>query len=408
MGALINERRKAAGLSRAVVAMRAGMSESTLKNLEAGRHRPSQLTLSQLLSIPELRLTAADLVPGGTPAEAPAPSGPPMNCWISPGFDPIAMVHDLSTRLSGRGGTIEQTYLYLDSKSAASWFAIANQPNYSATRDSVYLHEAAAKIREYVGDAGLEVLGLGCGDGKKEVRLVHLLMAGMPPGRICLYLLDISQPLLGHAFKNAVETLSAGASIFAIQGNFHHLPFYTQLLHSPGRAQRRRLICMLGNTFGNLENEVLFVRNNLVGQQEGDLLLLHLSQVWAPRDRPEEVHRKDPQLSGSMPMELRALEKEWMTGPIERYSRPVGSPLPEMELSSRFDTSSCTVPGSYAIEKSVLVRSEQEERRFTVAYLKRYEAKGLSACMAELGWEPVQIWEREIGNHMLCLFRWRG
>ena len=406
LGKMIFDRRRTAGLSRAALALRAGMSESTLKNLEAGRHRPSQLTLTQLLSIPELGLSAADLVPGGPPTDTTLPSGPPMNCWISPGFDPIAMVHDLSTRLAGQGGTIEQTFLYLDSKSAASWYAIANQSNYATNTDSAFLHKAAMKIRESIGNSSLEVLGLGCGDGRKEVRLVQLLTAGMPSHSILLYLLDISQPLLGHAFKHAVETLSNGVSIFAIQGNFHHLPLYTQLLRS--KRPQRRLMCMFGGTFGNLANEILYVRNNLVGQQEGDLLLLHVSRTHGSRERPAEIMRQDPYLSGSIPAELNQLQREWLTGPIERYSRPVGAPVPEMEVQTRFDTSSCPVPGSYAIEFSVLVRGEGNERRFTMAFIKRYDREGLAECLSSLGWEPIEIWDREVGNSLLGLFRWRG
>ena len=38
--------------------------------------------------------------------------------------------------------------------------------------------------------------------------------------------------------------------------HFHHLPRYGQLLYSPRRAHRRRLITMLGHTFGNLDNEL--------------------------------------------------------------------------------------------------------------------------------------------------------
>jgi len=293
-------------------------------------------------------------------------------------------------------------------KSAACWFAIANQAHYASTRDLMHMHAVVERVRELNGDGGLDLIGLGCGDGRKEVRLMHLLMAGADPGKLCLYLMDISQPLLGYAFKNAVETLSNGASVFAIQGNFHHFPFYTQLLHTAGKTQRRRLLCMFGGTFGNLENEVRFVRNNLVGLTKGDLLLLHVSRCYAPRDRPDEVERLDPQLAGKMSPDLRALEKEWLTGPIERYSRPVGAPLPDMEVAALFDTSSCPVPGSYAIEFSVLVRAEGNERRFTMAFIKRYDREGLAECLSSLGWEPIEIWDREVGNSLLGLFRWRG
>lgn len=237
---------------------------------------------------------------------------------------------------------------------------------------------------------------------------MHLLAAGAAPGHLVLYLLDISQPLLGYAFKNAVESLSSSASVFAIQGNFHHLPFYTQLLHTPNQPQRRRLLCLFGGTFGNLDNEVRFVRDNLVGLNAGDLLLLHVSGAFGPRHQPAIVQAQDPMLAGTLPPELQGLIREWLTGPIERYSRPVGAPLPQIDVQASFDTAACPVPGSYAIEHVVHVRTPgADTKRFTVAYVKRYDAPGLASCMDELGWEPLHIWDRETGNMLLGLFRKR-
>ena len=65
-------------------------------------------------------------------------------------------------------------------------------------------------------------------------------------------------------------------------------------------------------------------------------------------------------------------------------------------------------PGSSAIEFSVLVRAEGNERRFTMAFIKRYDREGLAECLSSLGWEPIEIWDREVGNSLLGLFRWRG
>src|SRR5437867_1739746 len=80
LGHLLRERRQQAGLSRAVLATRAGLSESTLKNLETGRHHPTQTTLSQLCAIPELQLVLRDLQ-GPDYAHGPQ-IGPPLNCWL--------------------------------------------------------------------------------------------------------------------------------------------------------------------------------------------------------------------------------------------------------------------------------------------------------------------------------------
>src|SRR5437870_4948126 len=110
MGRVIRERRELSKLSRASLALRAGISESTLKNLESGRHQPSRTTLMQLCAVTELKLNLSDLMTVSPSRDYE--SGPPLNCWLAPGFDPIAMAHELTTRLSGRGGHIEPTFPY--------------------------------------------------------------------------------------------------------------------------------------------------------------------------------------------------------------------------------------------------------------------------------------------------------
>ncbi|MCS6913211.1 MAG: L-histidine N(alpha)-methyltransferase [Myxococcales bacterium] len=408
LGQVIRERREQAGLSRAALALRAGLSESTLKNLEAGRHQPTRTTLMQLCSIHELKLNMSDLLPLSA---AESEAGPPLNCWLAPGFDPIAMAQDLTTRLSGRGGHIEQTFLYLDTKSAACWCAIVNHVEHlHGLRESLPLRDVASKIHECVGSAGLDLIGLGCGDGREEVRLAQFLLQQAEPHDLRLYLLDISQPLLGFAYKHAADTLAdrRGVAVFAIQGDFHRLPCYTQLLYTPQRAHRRRIVCMFGGTFGNLENEIRFLRNSLVGFAPGDLLLLHVSLVHAPADRPHEIMQRDPRLSGRIPPDLAQREREWLIGPIERYARPAGAPLCEQVIHCALDTTSCTLPGSYAVETIITVKSaDGEVRRFSMEYIKRYDPHELSNALRQLGWEPIAAWTAGT-PYLLGLFRWQG
>ncbi len=216
LGALLKERRKAARLSRKTLAQRTGFSESTVKNLENGRHQPTQHTLSLLLSVPELNLRPDDLF---SVAVAPPPLPViAMNSYLAPGTDPMQAVADIQKRLQGEGGSLEQSSLYLDPAGAAAWYAVANVPAYAARRELQHLGDVAAAVLQQVGTAGLDVIGLGCGDGHKEVRLVQHLLADPEPPAIRLFLLDLSQPLLAHAFRTASQNLPRGASAFAIRG----------------------------------------------------------------------------------------------------------------------------------------------------------------------------------------------
>ena len=116
----------------------------------------------------------------------PPPDGPLLNCWLAPGFDPIKMLRELVQQLNGRGGHVEQSYLYLDHMSAACWCAIADQEDYATAQRSMPIERAARAIAHSVGDAPIDVLGLGCGDAKHEVRLVqHLLEGSDPPLSMC-------------------------------------------------------------------------------------------------------------------------------------------------------------------------------------------------------------------------------
>lgn len=54
IGPLLRARREAAGLTRAQVACLTGLSETTIRNVEDGRHQPTPRVLAQLRSLSEL------------------------------------------------------------------------------------------------------------------------------------------------------------------------------------------------------------------------------------------------------------------------------------------------------------------------------------------------------------------
>lgn len=384
-GKTLERLRDNAKLSRGELAKRANLARGTIHNLEQGKTNPSSATLKQLLAVPELGLSAADIP--WRPLEGELASTP--NCWIAPGYDPIRMFIDLITMLNGQGGSIEQTYAYLDTKSALNWFTLSNQAGYAATyRENLPLASVAARILESAGHARLDYIALGSGDGKQEVRLLQRLLdrCEATPKRaadISLYLLDISQPLLSRAFRHATTELAGrnGVTVWAVQGDFHHLPRYTQLHYSPQRANRRRLVTMFGNTIGNLDNEPTFFRHGLVGLAPGDLLLLDCDLTRAPSDQPDEIRKKDPALQGPIRPEL----FEWLSGPLHRYCNGCANVSLRYELVTH-----CPVPGCYCLDALATVQlADGREKVFSVIRAKRYEPSGLVSVLADLGWEPL-------------------
>ncbi len=398
-------RREEATLSRAQLARLSGISDATLRGLEEGRRPPTRQLLQRLLAVKELGLSPADTLMN-YPFTDEADDDPTPNCWLAPGFDSIKMVKELALALNGVGGHIEQSALYLDHMSSACWCSIADQEDYVAAQTGKPLDRAAAQILRSAGAAGLDVLALGCGDGKNEVRLTEHLVQQADPGDLRLYLLDISQPLLSSAYKHAADSLAdrRGVAMFAIQGNFHDLPRYTQLLYTAQRAHRRRVACMLGYTFGNLQNELLFVRNSLVGFAPGDMLLLDVGLVCAPIDRPDEIQARDPRLSGKLPIGWKRRYDEWLAGPIRRYAKDVQ----QVEFAPVLDTTSCPVPGSYSVEIVATVRfTGGEERKFSIFRVRRYEPIQLINGLKRLGWDPVDGWAYGNDPRLLYLFKRR-
>lgn len=383
--ATIRRCRNAAGWTQAQLAEVSGLSINTIKHIEAAAHTPTQATLLQLLAVKELGLESS-MLPWRDTAKTDFGTAP--NCWIAPGYDPIGMFTDLLELLSGRGGSLEQTYSYLDHKSALNWYGLSNQSRYAAVfRANMPLDIMAKRVLESTGSAGLDVIALGAGDGKQEVRLTQHLIDRIEQAKrlrrpdVRLYLLDISQPLLSVAYKYAADTIGhrPGAFVCAIQGNFHHLPQYTQLHYTPERAHRRRVICMLGNTIGNLDNEHRFFTHSLLGFAPGDLLLIHIQMVHAPADHPDEVKRHEPALNGGLP----EAHTEWLAGPLWRYCPDVT----DVQFNLTLDTH-CPVPGSYSIDAVATVKThKQREKRFSMFRFKRYDSSRFAEFLRALGWE---------------------
>jgi len=381
-GQLVASLRTAARLSRRELSRRTGLSEKTIWNVEDGSNVPTHATVLRLLSVKELGLSS-EQVPWQQESVSDFGSAP--NCWIAPGYEPLKLFNELFEVLNGPGGTVEQTFVYLDHQSAVNWYELCNQSFYASKyRARLPLDAMARRILESSGHGRLDVIGLGSGDGKQESRLVEHLLDWADEAKraadLRLYLLDVSQPLLSAAYQHAAETVGRrrGVLVQTIQGNFHHWPRYTQLHRTAERGHRRRLISLIGFTIGNLENEARFFQHTLVGLAPDDLLLLDVLNAAADPQNPDEVQRKDPAFASGPTPEHRT----WLTGPLMRYCQDLQSVDLKYVLGGP-----CTVPGSYAIDVIATVElRDRRHRRFALHRFKRYDPKRLAEMMRHLGW----------------------
>ena len=383
-GDVLRQHRDEAGLTQAQLAEYTGLSESLVRKLEAGLKAPSQKTLLALCTIPELRLVPSEITATSSSRDQGHRLAP--NWYVSPGFDSVQMISELAQQLNSNGGSVEQTYVYLDHKSAYDWIQLCNSPRYSAAFRDQMPHSAMAKrVAEILGPVGLDVIALGPGDGRNEVRLVqHILEQGQRPN-LRFYLLDASQPLLSYAFKHAVDTFSSEPSVFVcgLQGNFHHLPRYLQLHYSPARSHRRRLYLMMGGTIGNLDHEPQFFQNSFAGAAPGDLILFDVSYPATESMDPEQIERSDTALRQPIP----EAHQHWLAGPIRRYCQDAQS----VAFRFRLDTNR-PLAGSYGMQFMAMVTLPGNERReFCMWQVRRYQPESLVRCMRGLGWRHVGL-----------------
>lgn len=368
-GRQLRELRMQAGISRSELARRALISESTVKALELGQRSPSPAVRSSLLAAL------------GKDEQAQAQTAV-LNCWIAPGFSPLAMLANVQATVNGPGGSLEQSALYLDPLGAAAWCALVGNRDYG-TRFGLTFPEAAKQIHALVRGAALDVIALGCGDGRREVALsLALLDRSEQTPDLRLYLLDISQPLLSEAYLHAAANLDTrrGVSVTAVQGNFHDLPRYGQLLYRSPTSHRRRIVTLLGGTFANLDNELRWVSDALSGFGRGDLFLCDVARCYSDSDSVAA----DPALRNGGAIASDSPAADFFGGPVRRYRKHEAS----APVTLRYELGpACVIPGSYQIDIiAEAARRGHASSRWVVGRSRRYNVAKLGAAMRSIGW----------------------
>lgn len=295
---------------------------------------------------------------------------------------PLAMLGKLRQRVQGR--YIPQRFLYDSDEAARLWettehggdgdraTAIANVRRFVQTR-----------IREHLTRpdvASIELISLACGNGAKEIEVLHEFYATAPRPDLRMRLVDSSIPLLCDAVKKVSKRfpdLRMTAHCSDIEdGDSADMRRWETTGGVPPRAPR--IVMILGNVFGSIENEPLFVQTQLRPMlQPGDLLWIEVLDAF-------ETTRDDPASSGLGRLPL-AIEKA--TEPFDRmltlpYLRDRRlEPLRDQDtsVSLHADLSGPTnIPGSYNLRHWLSI--ERDERRFeiTVLHARRYNQVKLS------------------------------
>ena len=191
-------------------------------------------------------------------------------------------------------------------------------------------------------------------------------------------------------------------SVTAVQGNFHDLPRYGQLLYRSPTSHRRRIVTLLGGTFANLDNELRWVSDVLSGFGRGDLFLCDVTRSYS--DDPSQLPQADPALRNGGDIAQDSPAADFFSGPVRRYHKGESSPL----VSVRYELGpACVVPGSYQVNiVAETTRRGQASARWVVGRSRRYNVPKLGAAMKSIGWVLRGEVQQKEGSAplSLCLF----
>jgi hypothetical protein len=364
--------------------------------LETAKRTPQLDTVEKLADV--LKVSPAWLAYGVTAEPARRIV---LNRRSAPGYDSLSLGRQLAELVHGCGGRVDQSMLYLDPYGASLYSLVADHyvglPVRKAAEDITFKYQEP-----------MTVIALGAGTARHEVRFVEQLVQQQEQAfsdgnsAIDFYLVDISQPLLSTGYKHAAETLTRyNIPIVAVEGDFTKLPSYMEYF-APSRGPRRKVITMLGYTIGNFANEVTFIRDSLVGCIQGDLFLLDYLVRLAPPSKPAAIKEAEPLFNQKRRKDFHGTYISFLLNPLTRH---YGHNAP-IQVEPVLDTSSCPIPGSYAIEMRATMQSDEGKKSFIAASYKRYESTAFDAALRSEGWERIESWEfGDDRPSMLSLFR---
>lgn len=161
--------------------------------------------------------------------------------------------------------TPDQSQAYLDLENSKEYQKIASNPEFELVEINI------GEIIKLVGKGPINVIDLGCGDGKKAAHIVEHLLKRKIEVRYCP--IDIS----GYMVEKAIETFSEPtmkvSEILQFQYNISDFENLENIVPLLGKGKfKRNMFLLLGYTLGNFEiNELLYAIRSAM--RPGDIFL---------------------------------------------------------------------------------------------------------------------------------------
>lgn len=190
-----------------------------------------------------------------------------------------------------------------------------------------------AKILEKIGEGHINLVDLGCGDGKKASLFIENLKTDKKKIRYCP--IDISDYMVAKALNN-IKEIDIG-EVVEFQWNisdFENLENVAQLLRKD--QYKENLFLLLGNTLGNFEiNEILYeIRSSM---REGDILVI--GNGLNPGKNINET--------------LKAYDNKFVDNYLSSILTQVGIKKEDMEFGARFKNNRVEI--YYTIKKDIKI-----------------------------------------------------
>jgi uncharacterized SAM-dependent methyltransferase len=207
--------------------------------------------------------------------------------------------------------TPEQAQAFLDLESSEDYQKDVIQ------KEIDLINENIGEVTKKVGKENLNIIDLGCGDGKKAVIFIEHFKE---KNKLRYCPIDISSYMVEKAIKKVKET-DVG-EIVKFQWNisdFENIGNVSQLLRQG--EFKKNLILLLGNTLGNFEiNELLYeIRSSMKG---GDFLLIGNG---LDNRKSEEI--------------LKAYNNEYLDKMLVKTLTQIGIKMEDLKYGARFKNS---------------------------------------------------------------------
>lgn len=177
---------------------------------------------------------------------------------------------------------IPEKFLYQSVTGTSRWMDLCMDPLYTAFSESHrFLNQIAddivGKIDKSIIESSPDLISLGPGTGHKDVTLLNaLLNNGQNSRSLFYYPYDISKKMLevAHSRISSADNIRERIKIKCVLADFHDISHF----YKPVFDWRREanIVLFLGNTIGNMPNEVSFLTMLHRTMHQGDYFVLEV------------------------------------------------------------------------------------------------------------------------------------